>query len=329
MPELPEVESLKMSLIPFVVGQKILRVEVRKPKLVSARGTVRTESLEKLREFEAGLVDESITEIRRVAKNLIIIMGSGKALVVHLKMTGQLVYQGKSKTESSKAETKQELLDVQNENFNLHLETTKDGQATVWGGHPIELSGLELPNKHSHIIFRLERGTLYFNDTRMFGYVLYYSNIKSAYLDGNFEKYGLEPLSEDFTLQTFRDRLTKKSGVLKAVFLNQEVVTGLGNIYADEVCFDAGVRPTRLVKTLKPKEIERLFHSISKIIPLAVAEGGSSVANYLMADGSRGNYAKLHQVYNRGGKPCYKCGRELTSLKLAGRTTVYCQFDQR
>jgi formamidopyrimidine-DNA glycosylase len=303
MPELPEVESLRRSLVPFVVGQTIRKVTVLKPKLVSASGTVRQPLQHKVEEFQKELANQKIDSITRVAKNLIFQFESGKILLIHLKMTGQLVYQGDGKT-NTKSET-------------------------IWGGHPIELTNLELPNKHSHIIFELDDGTLYFNDTRMFGYLLYYPTMESLLADKHFDKLGLDPSDPEFTLEYFVQKMKSKTGVLKAVFLNQEVVVGLGNIYADEVCFMAGVRPTRKVNTLTKKELSRLHEAVTTIIPLAINEGGSSVANYLLADGTRGNYAKMHQVYNRGGKPCYICGNPLTSIKLAGRTTVYCKFDQK
>jgi formamidopyrimidine-DNA glycosylase len=116
---------------------------------------------------------------------------------------------------------------------------------------------------------------------------------------------------------------------LKKLFLDQRVVVGLGNIYADEVCFRAGVRPTRTVESLKLKDLKSLYTAITQILPEAVQDGGSSVANYLLADGQRGNFARKHFVYNRGGEDCKICASTLKKIKLAGRTTVYCPKCQK
>ena len=107
------------------------------------------------------------------------------------------------------------------------------------------------------------------------------------------------------------------------------MVIGLGNIYADEVCFAAGVKPDRSCSSLKSDEVKKLFDSINVIIPLAVDLGGSSIANYLLADGSRGNYAREHKVYNRAGKPCLVCGHTLEKMVLNARTTVFCPICQK
>ena len=130
-------------------------------------------------------------------------------------------------------------------------------------------------------------------------------------------------------MQIFEQNLKKQTGILKKVFLEQKAVVGLGNIYADEVCFEAGVLPNRNIKTLNKKEILALFEAIKKILVKAVDLGGSSIANYLLADGSRGNYAREHKVYGRAGKECLVCGNILQKTQLAGRTTVFCQICQK
>lgn len=302
MPELPEVESLKRSLKPFILGQRVLKVEVFKPKLVSSKGTVREPIQSKVTEFIKELAGQKIVGIERIAKNLIFHFDSGKILLIHLKMTGQLVYQ--AKREKFKSESQE--------------------YTTISGGHPIELSQTELPNKHSHVIFSLEKGTLYFNDTRMFGYLLYYPNIKSLEDEDHFKNLGIDPFDPNFNLKDFKQSLKSRKSKLKSVFLSQEVVIGLGNIYADEVCFAARVRPDRACNSLKDAEIQQIFEAINVIIPLAVDLGGSSIANYLLADGSRGNYAREHKVYNRAGKPCLVCGHTLEKMILNTRTTVFC-----
>ncbi len=205
----------------------------------------------------------------------------------------------------------------------------KQNYAIVSGGHPIELSQTELPNKHSHVIFTLENGTLYYNDTRMFGYLLYYRNIKELLDEEHFKDLGVDPFDPNFNLKEFTSQIKARKSKLKSVFLSQEVVIGLGNIYADEVCFAAGVMPDRVCNTLSNSEIKKIFEAINIIIPLAVSLGGSSIANYLLADGSRGNYAREHKVYNRAGKPCLVCGHVLDKMVINTRTTVFCPVCQK
>jgi formamidopyrimidine-DNA glycosylase len=298
MPELPEVESLRRSLKPYAIGKTIQSIVVHKPKLVSGSGTVRQPLEHKKQEFETELIGSKITDITRVAKNLIIHLSNGKVLLVHLKMTGQLVYQD-------------------------------DDKNKVLGGHPIELSESKLPNQHSHIIFELDKGNLYYNDVRMFGYVLLYPDLEVVYKLGHFDKIGLDPFYDKFTAEYLYKNLKAKKSKLKIVLLNQEIVTGLGNIYADEVCFKAGILPTRLSNTLTKKEVDKLYQSIIEIIPKAVEMGGSSIANYIMADGSRGTYAREHKVYGKAGKQCFGCQKLLQKTVINSRTTVFCPFCQK
>jgi len=307
MPELPEVEALRKGLVEYLIGRKIQKVLVNKPKLVSGNGTKRIESQEKKIEFEKELQGEVFKKIWRRAKNLIFEMESGKTVVVHLKMTGQLVYKD-----------------------DLEDGLSKTARPAVVGGHPIgESIRGELPNKHSHVIFELDKGVLYYNDVRMFGYVLYYPNELEFKKSHTFADLGLEPDDPKFTVAYFIEEMKKRKSILKAVLLSQKVVVGLGNIYCDETCFEAGIRPDRRCSTLAAEETEALHKAISRIIPLAIKMGGTSISDYLLADGSRGGYMHELKVYSRGGKPCLTCAEKLEKIQLAGRTTVFCANCQK
>lgn len=302
MPELPEVENLRRGLEKAVRGRRIRRVTVTKYKLVSGKGNNRISSSKKAAEFARRLKGDAILGVERLAKNLIFKMKSGAVVVAHLKMSGQFAY--------------------------------KNGRAAigagnaVLGGHPIELSERELPNKHTHIIFELDRGALYYNDTRMFGYVLWYPNYKAAHA-AHFGELGVEPLGPGFTPKYFREALANIGAMLKAALMGQSVVTGLGNIYVDEACFAAGVRPDRRANTLTASETAKLHAAIKSILTRAIKAGGSSVSTYRLLDMSRGNYAREHKVYGRAGKPCVKCGRPLSKMLIQTRTTVFCKNCQK
>jgi formamidopyrimidine-DNA glycosylase len=302
MPELPEVENLRRGLQEALRGRRIRRVTVKKPRLVSGRGNIRPASVQKAAEFSRRLKNERIAGVERLAKNLIFNLESGAVVVAHLKMSGQFAYRLDS--------------------------SGPPRRAAVIGGHPIELSEHELPNKHTHIIFELDRGFLYYNDTRMFGYVLWYPNADAARA-AHFQKTGMEPFSREFTPAKFHAGLRKSAAQLKAVLLGQSIVNGLGNIYADEVCWAARVRPDRRANTLTRLESKKLHAVIKRILKKAIAKGGSSVASYRLLDMSRGNYAREHKVYGRAGKPCVKCGRPLSKMLIQSRTTVFCKKCQR
>ena len=205
----------------------------------------------------------------------------------------------------------------------------KKKDAPVSGGHPIELSETQLPNKHSHIIFKLNNGVLYYNDTRMFGYILYYPSIKSFEKENHFAMYGVEPLTKEFTHKYFFESLKNKKGKIKAVLMNQEIVTGLGNIYADESLFEAKIHPDRLSSNISSKEIEKLHRAIIRILKRAIKVGGSSVATYRLLDNTRGNYAREHKVYGKVGEKCVNCDKPLKKIIIQNRTTIFCENCQK
>lgn len=313
MPELPEVENLRQGLEKSILGQKVLAVEIRKPKLVSGKGTLRLPSISRKKEFIKGLTGETFIGIERRAKNLVFKLSHGKIMLGHLKMSGQFAYQPKS----------------------YKLKPIMGGPArnaysiAFAGGHPIELSETELPNKHSHIIFTLSKGRLYYNDTRMFGYLLYYPSLEAFEKENHFANYGVEPLSKEFTPVYFFNSLNKKSGKIKAILMDQKIVTGLGNIYADESLFEAKIRPGRQAASLSKSEVKNLHKVIIRILKRATKVGGSSVATYRLLDNTRGNYAREHKVYGKDGENCVRCGKPLKKITIQSRTTIFCPNCQK
>ncbi len=322
MPELPEVESLRRGLVKHIIGSTILKVEIRNEKLVSGKGTTRKANKDKTEEFVNNLQNKKIVEIDRRAKNLIIKLENTKTskkqksgiILVHLKMTGQLVF----------APTTSPNLSLQKERNN-----------SIIGGHPIQESEIKLPHKHTYIIFHLDNGTLYYNDVRQFGYVLYFENENILTEEKHFENIGLEPFDKNFTLKYFKteiEKLKKKKSNLpiKKVLLEQKIVVGCGNIYCDEVLWHSSVLPTRLCKNLNENELEKIYNNIKIILHDAIESGGSSVANYLLADGSRGNYAHSHKAYKKDGQKCeyQKCKGVIEKINFIGRGTHFCPIHQ-
>lgn len=299
MPELPEVESLRLSLEGYIIGSTIKSVHVLNGKLVSGKGAVRKSDPNKVDEFIRNVTGKTIKKLSRRAKNIIVEFTSGEILLIHLKMTGQLVF-----------------VDSQKRNISF-------------GGHPIEESVKHLPHRHTYIIFELHTGTLYYNDVRQFGYCLYYPHLQSLEDEKHFESLGLEPFDSNFTVQYLHNKFSTIKSPLKKVLLDQKVVVGCGNIYCDEIAFASHILPNRMCNSLTKNEVKLIHENMLKILDKAIHSGGSSVANYLLADGKRGNYSDYHQVYGKKGKPCPTCQTTLSSMQLAGRTTVFCRKCQK
>lgn len=302
MPELPEVESLRRGLVRAIVGSKILAVKVLNEKIISGKGTKRYPDKTKTKEFSKNIIGKKIVSIERRAKNLIIRLSTKEILLVHLKMTGQLVFVPKNKKSK-----------------------------ISFGGHPIQESEISLPHKHTYIIFSLSNGTLYYNDVRQFGYVLYYKNIESLDVEKHFDDLGLEPFDKKFTFSYFKEKLRNKTTPIKKLLLDQSIVVGCGNIYCDEVFWASSVLPTRPGRSLKEGEIEKVYKNIKRILDKAINSGGSSVANYLLADGKRGNYTDYHKVYKMQNKKCSfpKCTGVIKKINFAGRGTHFCPVHQK
>jgi len=299
MPELPEVENLRIGLEKNIVNQKIINIKVNKPKLVSGKGNTRQASQKKVRKFKQELTGEKILQIKRRAKNLIFCFSGGKIMLVHLKMSGQFAYK------------------------------PTPNKKPVIGGHPIKLSEKQIPNKHTHVILELEKGTLYYNDTRMFGYLLYYRNTETFEKENHFALLGLEPFDQKFTLEYFHGALKQKKGKIKSVLMDQKIVTGLGNIYADESLFEAKIHPEKSTSLITKSEASRLYKAIIKILRRATEVGGSSVATYRLLDEGVGNYAREHKVYGKEGQKCSRCQQSLKKILIQSRTTIFCPKCQK
>lgn len=178
------------------------------------------------------------------------------------------------------------------------------------------------PEKHTRALFHLDDGSrLFFNDSRKFGYV---RGVSPAALEAwpFWKALGPEPLtiSGDDFVRLFEGR----NGAMKALLLNQSVIVGVGNIYADESLFRAGIRPDTPASRVQEKRMRRLRDVLVEVLEESIRECGSSIRDYRTAGGDAGAFQNSFRVYGRGGQPCVQCGRELKQAKVAGRTTVYC-----
>ncbi|MDR3151979.1 MAG: bifunctional DNA-formamidopyrimidine glycosylase/DNA-(apurinic or apyrimidinic site) lyase [Bifidobacteriaceae bacterium] len=320
MPELPEVEVIKQGLQIRLIGYKILQVEILSSKswLISDKN------------LKNNVLGAKIVSIKRRAKLLIINLDTNYSLIFHLKMTGQLVLRNK-------------ISNCQNRD-SMFL----DEQEANWGGgHPTKsLVGI-LPDNSTRIIFNLSNGLkLFFNDQRKFGWV---KLVKTNDLfQFSFIKFlGPEPFNPEIkadrtssepdikTSAEFLQRIKRHQKTsIKAAILNQKIIAGVGNIYADESLWMSKIHPSQKVINLTDKQLINLLKNIIEVMKLSIKQGGSTARNYVNSEGLRGKYLDFANVYMKEGQFCPRCldeGREieLIKIKVAGRGTHICPFCQK
>lgn len=286
MPELPEVETIRHGLGPILIGRQIIDVIVLNEK--SFHGSTNDAS-----QFIAGA---TITEVRRRAKVLIVDLSTDYSLVIHLKMTGQIVVRGTNN----------------------------------WaGGHPNESFVEDLPNKSTRVYFTFDDGTkLFFNDQRKFGWIKLLPTITINEL-AFISKLGPEPLTGS-PLGEFLTRVRRRNNTtIKAAILDQSVIAGIGNIYADEALWIAKIHPLTRVRDLSDDQLGTVLQGAIQAMTASLESGGSTMQNYVKADGSRGNYLDLFaNVFRREGLACPRCGSIIEKIRVAGRGTHICLYCQ-
>ncbi|MDD4332699.1 MAG: bifunctional DNA-formamidopyrimidine glycosylase/DNA-(apurinic or apyrimidinic site) lyase [Patescibacteria group bacterium] len=288
MPELPEVETIRNDLKRKILDEKIEKIEILSEK--SLRGNI--ESFKKL------LEGNFFSDIKRIGKLMIFEIGRGdKFMLVHLKMTGQLIYQ--------------------------------DKKIIVAGGHSSrsdEGAIKNLPDKFTRVIFYFKNGEkLFFNDLRRFGNI---QIVDKKELKKIKNKFGIEPLTKNFTLENLKKVIDGRKLKIKSVLMNQQIISGIGNIYADEILFAAGVLPDRIACRLSAEEIKKIFCLTEKIIKKAIKYRGTTFSNYVDTSGRRGGFSKMLKVYGRAGEKCVCCQEKIKKIKLGGRGTHFCEYCQ-
>lgn len=283
MPELPEVETVRRGLHELIIGRSIAAVSHDTPKSFPNASS----------DVERFLVHAQVKDVRRRAKVLLIDLSTSYTLVIHLKMTGQLVFRG--------------------------------DDAVFGAGHPNDSLIGELPDRSTRVILTFkDNSKLYFNDQRKFGWMKLLPTLEVPNIDF-MKKVGPEPLEADFTAAEFSARFTRRAkSPIKAALLDQTVIAGVGNIYADESLWGAKIHPNQLVGTLKEADFERLYIELRAVMNLAIEKGGSTDKNYVNAEGKRGSYMDFARVFRREGKQCPRCGTEIIKFKAAGRGTHIC-----
>lgn len=306
MPELPEVETIRRGLSQFILKRKIIRTDILCPK-----------------SFIGVPVTGTVVAIRRFGKALVFDLDSKKSLMLHLRMTGQLIYDSKENRLASAGPIQPQASST------AQVEPpTLIRKSRFAAGHPSDNFTSALPNKQTRVIFHFDVGTLYFNDQRKFGFVKVLPTA-SVLGDPFIKKLAKEPWA--MPPAEFYQKLQKhpKSSI-KATILDQSIIAGLGNIYADEALFATKIHPARLSGAITKSEATTLLESAKTVMDKSIASGGSTMATYVKPDGTKGDYLELFaQVFHKQGQPCPRCGTKIIKIKVAGRGTHICPHCQK
>jgi formamidopyrimidine-DNA glycosylase len=276
VPELPEVESVRRRLAPVLEGRSLEQVEI-----VDERLTRPLDPLLVARELEG----EQVAAVDRRGKYLIFRFGSGRALLVHLRMTGSFRAVG------------------------------SDGSVDAAGDLPAD--------PYERAVVRLDDGSdVGYRDVRRFGtWLLLEPGELDPYLAA---RVGPEPLEPRFTAKRLGERLAGRRAPIKAAILDQRTLAGVGNIYADEALWRARIHPLREARSLDADEIRALHRGIRKALEVGIARQGSTLRDYRLPGGESGAMQHEFKVYGRGGDPCERCGTPIEKIRTAGRGTWYC-----
>jgi len=291
MPELPEVEVTRRFLAAKIKGQRIRKVVVLSPKQFIGS--------------PQEVVGRRVTGVSRRAKILIWRLEGGISLLIHLKLTGQIVYA---------------------------IRLVK-GKAVF--GRPIPFAGgRTLPGRSTRIIVFLSRGVIFFNDLRKFGWMKVERQSRGrerqdGSAGGILAGLGIEPLSKQFTPKALGEILAGSRRAVKLVLMDQSKIAGLGNIYANEALWWAKINPRQPANQVK--RIKPLWQAIRKVLRAGIKYGGASAADdaYVKPDGGAGSYQRRLRVYQRAGQACCRCGRKIVRITLGGRGTFFCPYCQK
>ena len=304
MPELPEVETTVKGLNQKVLKRTFVDVWSDWKKIVRLRsdfGGAAARQVKKPKDFEQfkkEIRNKKIKKIWRRAKNIIFDLSDGYSLLVHQKMTGHLLY-GNWKQENG-----------------------------IWIPED-KKSPLNDPyNRFLHIIFFFDNGAMMaLSDARKFAKVELHKTEELLNLK-EFQSLGPEPLDKNFTFEKFKKVLENKKGKIKQVLMDQQVISGIGNIYASEILWWSKIHPEKSIAKLDDKELKLLYQYIKKVLETAVKLGGESFSDYRKPDGSKGDFDTERKAYKREGQKCSRCGTKIKRLKIGQRSAFFCPHCQ-
>ncbi len=284
MPELPEVETIRIGLQKYIVGHTIQSIDVHLPKQLSGDTNA--------------VIGAKILEVKRFGKGLVIDLNNGYSITIHVKMTGQMLYRNPQQTV----------------------------RQVIPGNAKVAIDAL--PDKYTHVVFHLDKGAeLFYRDVRQFGWIKIVKS-DSVASQQYFKSLGPEPL-RDLTLPMFQEIVLKRKTSIKMLLMDQGLIAGIGNIYANDALFISHIHPQRSANSLTKDEQEKLFDAIEVVLRKGIAVGGASEWSYVDALGQAGKYQDFFQVYRKHGQPCPNCGTIIETIRMGGRGTFFCPQCQR
>lgn len=291
MPELPEVETIKRDLEKNIIGKKIVGADFLWPGILKDITPA---------EFAKNINGKKILGVERRAKNLYIVLEDNFNLLFHMKMTGHLI--------------------IVSEDWEIDA-------AGKWKHKEGKESPLYDPlNQYIRVVFHLDNDKkIAFSDLRKFAYLKVF---KTEELKKIMDGYGPEPFSLEFTPNYLENVFKAKKTAVKKVLMDQTVVAGIGNIYADEILYAAKIHPLKNVADLTPDQIKAIYENARKILAQAIELRGTSVSDFRDTTGKKGEFEKRLKVYRRTGQPCYLDGTPIERIVVGGRGTHYCPKEQ-
>ncbi len=290
MPELPEVETTIGFLNKRIINRRIKDVWTDSAKIIKKPADFKI--------FKREIKNKKIERIWRKGKNIIFNLSGEKILLVHQKLTGHLLC-GKWQMANGK------------------------GQSVEGGalGDPI--------NRFLHLIFFLDNNEMLgLSDLRKFAKVLLVSKDEFENLE-DLRGLGPEPLDKTFSFEKFKERFKNKKGKIKQVLMDQTVIAGIGNIYSDEILWEAKIHPLKNVKMLDNGKLRKIYKTMQKILKKGIELQGESFSDYRMPNGEKGGFDKYRKVYRRKGEKCSRCGAVIKRIKTGGRSAHFCPVCQK
>ena len=273
MPELPEVETVRRTLLSLIKGSKITNVDIKYNRIIE---------YPKVEEFKKEIIGQRINDMQRRGKILIFELDD-YLLLSHLRMEGR-----------------------------YYLKKINDEH-----------------QKHEHVIFTLDKKEeLRYIDTRKFGRMYLYPK-DVAYISKPISQLGLEPFDDKLTVTYLKNKYKKKTLPIKTVLLDQSIITGIGNIYDDEILFKSKINPLKKASELTDTDLENIIKYTKEILKSAIELGGSTIHSYESAEGVTGKFQNELLVHTKEGTPCKVCGTKIVKIKVNGRGTYYCPNCQK
>ena len=290
MPELPEVQTTVNGLNKKISGLTIKSVWCDWHKLIK--------NTPNFHSFEQDLLKRKVLFVKRKGKNILIFLSGHKVLLVHQKMTGHL----------------------------LAGRWVLGKKALPESTGPLA----EKINGYIHFVIVFTNGSMMaLSDVRKFAKIVQFDENKIREIK-DLKGLGPDPLERKFTPALLKKVLSKKpNGKIKQVLMDQEIVSGIGNIYSDEILWSAGIHPEKKVKDLTDPEIKKILYFTKKILKFSIKIGGDSMSDYRNVYGKTGGYQKKHKVYRRTGQKCFRCSQIINKIKLGGRSGHFCPKCQK